>query len=150
MVAPSLLQLANDRINQRAAFPITGTALSPDLVGISLATTVSLTRGVAPAEADIVIATAKNAAENYINNLGIGAPLILNAVASQVRNSDSRISDVGKPNNQIPEIYSWRTGRTARDFSRYLGGWRWCKRHLPNPFCRMTHLRKVGIATLPR
>ena len=47
MVAPSLLQLANDRINQRAAFPITGTALSPDLVGISLATTVSLTRGVA-------------------------------------------------------------------------------------------------------
>jgi len=49
VVAPSLLQLANDRINQVAAYPIAGSALSPDLVGISLATTVTLAAGVSPA-----------------------------------------------------------------------------------------------------
>ena len=75
-----------------------------------------------PAEADIVIATAKNAAENYVNNLGTGAPLLINEVASQIRNSDSRISDVGKPNNQIPEIYTWRTDRKARDSAATLVG----------------------------
>ena len=73
-----------------------------------------------PAEADIVIATAKNAAENYVNNLGTGAPLLINEVASQIRNSDSRISDVGKPNNQIPEIYTWRSRSDGSRFSRYL------------------------------
>ena len=120
VVPPSLLSLADQRINDRAAFPITGTALSPDLVGISLATTVILAAGVSSAEADIVIATARNAAETYINNLGIGAPLVINEIADRIRNADSRIADVGRPNDQIPEIFIWRSRSDGSRYSRYL------------------------------
>ena len=120
MVPPSLLSLADQRINDRAAFPITGTALSPDLVGISLATTVILAAGVSSAEADIVTATAANAAETYINNLGIGSPLVINEVADRIRNADSRIADVGRPNDQIPEIFIWRSRSDGSRYSRYL------------------------------
>jgi uncharacterized phage protein gp47/JayE len=86
VMAPSLLALANDRLAQFVAFPITGQALAPDLIGISLATTVALKPSVTNTEADLVASAARAAAENYINNLGVGEPLILNQIADRILN----------------------------------------------------------------
>lgn len=98
MIPPSLIQLANTSINNTAAFPITGTALTPDLIGISLSTTLSFNSGVTQADQAIALSTAAGAASNYISNLSIGAPLIINQIA------DSRISDVGQPNDSLTKF----------------------------------------------
>jgi hypothetical protein len=45
VAAASTLQLVQDTLDQTVAFPITGVASNPDLVGITLATTISLVSG---------------------------------------------------------------------------------------------------------
>jgi hypothetical protein len=47
-------------------------------------------------------------AQVYINNLGTGNPLIINDIAAAIRNSSSKILDVGRHQpRQIQEIYIW-------------------------------------------
>lgn len=53
------------------------------------------------------LSSAGAAAANYINNLSIGQPLIINQVAAQILGADSRISDVGQPNDEIAHIFIW-------------------------------------------
>lgn len=118
VVPPSLLQLAN--VTLTPAFPIQGIALSPDLVGISLSTTLSFTAGVSPADQPGIIATATSAAANYINNLPIGQPLIINQLAAVILGADSRISDIGQPNDEIPNIFIWRARSDGTRYSRFL------------------------------
>jgi hypothetical protein len=105
VVPPSLLQLANTALVP--AFPIQGTALSPDLVGISFATTLSFTAGTAPADQTVILANATAAAANYVNNLAIGQPLVINQLAAKILGADSRISDVGQPNDEIAHFFIW-------------------------------------------
>jgi hypothetical protein len=42
LASTSLLSTVQESLNQTVAFPLTGTALNPDLVGISLDTTITL------------------------------------------------------------------------------------------------------------
>ena len=42
LASTSLLSTVQDALNQTSAFPITGTAINPDLIGISLSTTLTL------------------------------------------------------------------------------------------------------------
>ena len=58
IISPSLLQLANSTIATTAAFPIQGTALTPDLVGISLETTLSFGSGTAASDQASILSTA--------------------------------------------------------------------------------------------
>jgi hypothetical protein len=101
VIPPSLLQLANQTIASTAAFPIQGTALSPDLVGISLETTLSFASGITQADQSAILATATAAAANYINNLAVNSPLVINQLAAAILASDSRIQDIGNPNDEI-------------------------------------------------
>ena len=57
-VPPSLLQMVQAQINATTAWPLTGTAVSPDLIGISLATTITFVNGATPAEQQTAIANA--------------------------------------------------------------------------------------------
>src|SRR5579862_5974302 len=45
VAAASVLSMIQDTIDQKVAFPLTGTALNPDLVGITFATTISTVAG---------------------------------------------------------------------------------------------------------
>lgn len=110
VVSPSLLQLANTTLASTAAFPIQGTALSPDLVGISFATTLSFASGITQSDQAAIISTASAAAANYLNNLAVNAPLVINQLASAILTSDSRIQDIGDPNDEIAQIFIWRDG----------------------------------------
>jgi hypothetical protein len=101
VISPSLLQLASETIAATAAFPIQGTALTPDLVGISFETTLSFASGITQADQSAIIATATAAAANYVNNLSVNSPLVINQLASAVLSSDSRIQDIGAPNDEI-------------------------------------------------
>jgi hypothetical protein len=83
VVPASLLQLAGTILSTTVAFPIQSTVLTPDLVGISFSTTLSFTSGTTPADQEVVLASASAAAADYINNLAIGAPLIINQIAAQ-------------------------------------------------------------------
>ena len=107
IISPSLLQLANSTIATTAAFPIQGTALTPDLVGISLETTLSFGSGTAASDQASILSTATAAAANYINNLPVSSPLVINQLASDSLASDNRISDVGDPNDEIARIFIW-------------------------------------------
>jgi hypothetical protein len=106
VIPPSLTQLANTTINNTAAFPIQGSSLTPDLVGISLSTTVSFVSGVGLADQAVILSSAVSAAANYINNLPVNSPLIINQLANQILSADSRISDIGQPNDELTST-SW-------------------------------------------
>lgn len=72
VVSASLIGMVQERINNRAAFPITGLAVNPDLVGVSLASTLRLSQSPSAVEKEIILNTVTLAAEEYINNLRVG------------------------------------------------------------------------------
>ena len=116
--APSLLDAVQQTINDNVAFPLTGTAIAPDLVGISLVTTLSVSAGASTTDQDMVIGEAVAAAQDYIDNLGVGQQLVINEIADRIRNADARILDVGQTNKQIPEIFIWRSRDDGTRYSR--------------------------------
>jgi len=116
--APSLLAAVQQTINDNVAFPLTGTAIAPDLVGISLVTTLTVASSLSSTDQAMVIANAVAAAQDYIDNLGVGTELVINAIADRIFGSDARIVDVGQPNNQIPEIFIWRSRDDGTRYSR--------------------------------
>lgn len=120
VASASLLSTVQDAIDQNVAFPLTGAAVSPDLVGITLATTISLVAGSSQTDRDTASGQAAAAAQVYLNNLRVGDPLIINDIAAAIRNSSAKILDVGAPNRQIDEIYIWRSRADASRYSRYL------------------------------
>jgi uncharacterized phage protein gp47/JayE len=119
-VPPSLLATVQDTIDTKTAYPLKGLALAPDLVGISLFTTVKLKSGLSTSESANIINTAAVAAANYINNLATGEALILNEITDRIRNADLRILDVGDPNKPLQDIFIWRARLDDTRYSRYL------------------------------
>jgi len=119
-VPPSLLQLVQDAINTTAAFPLTGLAVAPNLVGISLETDITFVAGVSSADQATIVQNAVSAAQNYINNLAIGAPLIINELAAQIINADTHILDIGTPDDPIQSIFIWRSRADGTRYSRFL------------------------------
>ena len=99
---------------------LTGTALNPDLVGISLETTISTIAGASQTDKDTAVAQAIAAAADYVNNLAIGAPLVINDIAAAIQASSSKIKDVGDPNHMIDAIYIWRSRADGSRYSRTL------------------------------
>src|SRR5437660_7157876 len=65
-VSPGLLQNVQDSLNDKAAYPLTGLAVAPDLVGISLSTTVEFKAGTSAEEKSLALSAAASAAEDYI------------------------------------------------------------------------------------
>lgn len=119
-VSPSLLSAVQAQLDNSTAFPLVGTALAPDLVGISLATTLSLSKTVATTDQTSIISNAVSAAEDYINNLGVGGTLVLNQVADRILSSDARIQDIGNPNQPLQSIFIWRSRLDGSRYSRFL------------------------------
>ena len=83
LASASLLANVQQALNDNAAYPATGTALNPDLVGISLETTIELKSGATTTDQQTAIAAATTAVQNYINNLGISNPLVINRRPAQ-------------------------------------------------------------------
>lgn len=119
-VPPSLLQLVQVAINNTAAFPLTGLAVAPNLVGISIETSITFVAGVSSSDQEVIIQNAVSAAQNYINNLAIGAPLVINQLAAQIISADTKILDIGTPDNPIESIFIWRSRADGTRYSRFL------------------------------
>lgn len=119
-VPTSLLQLVQTAIANTAAFPLTGLAVAPNLVGFSLETSVTFVAGVTSSDQQVVIQNAISAAQSYINNLAIGAPLIINQLAAQIIDADKKILDIGTPDNPIQSIFVWRSRADGTRYSRFL------------------------------
>ena len=83
-VSPGLLQNVQDSLNDKAAYPLTGLAVAPDLVGISLSTTVEFKAGTSAEEKSLALSAAASAAEDYDNNLRVGETLVLNQIADRL------------------------------------------------------------------
>lgn len=116
-----VLQLAQTVIDDMVAFPISGTAISPDLVGISLSTTLQLVTSSTDTESlTTIVNNAVTAVSNYINNMAIGGTFVINQVASLILQSDPNILDVGLPNSPIQQIYIWRARSDGTYYSRNL------------------------------
>jgi hypothetical protein len=116
----SLLQLVQQVLNTYSAYPLVGTATAPDLVGISLSTTVTFIAGASVADQNAALANATSAAETYIDNLTIGQELIINALADAIMSSDPNILDIGSPNRPINEIFIWRARTDGTRYSQFL------------------------------
>ena len=101
IAAASVLAMVQDAIDQNVAFPLTGAALNPDQIGITLATTISTVAGSTQTDKDTATGQAIAAAQDYINNLRVGEPLVINDIAAAIQTSSSKILDVGQPNRQI-------------------------------------------------
>ena len=96
-----LLQSVQDQINDKAAYPLTGLAVAPDLVGISLSTTVEFKAGTSVDEKNLALSSAAAAAENYVNNLAVGQTLVVNEIADRIRNADPKILGLEEVNRDI-------------------------------------------------
>jgi uncharacterized phage protein gp47/JayE len=120
VVSPGLLQACQTQLNNVTAFPLVGTAVAPDLVGISLATTLTFLAGASSAEQQNAIAASTSAAANYLNNQALGATMVINELASVILNSDTNILDIGQPNKPISSIYIWRNRADGSRYSRFL------------------------------
>ena len=92
-VSPGLLQNVQDSLNDKAAYPLTGLAVAPDLVGISLSTTVEFKAGTSAEEKSLALSAAASAAEDYVNNLRVGETLVLNQIADRL--PERRTQDPG-------------------------------------------------------
>lgn len=120
VAAASVLSMVQDTINNTVAYPLSGTALNPDLVGISLETTITMVAGSSQTDQSTAISQAIQAAANYINNLAIGDPLIINDISAAIQASSSKIQDVGTPNHMLDAIYIWRSRADGSTYSRTL------------------------------
>ncbi len=118
----SVMQLVQAQMNQVTAWPLVGTAVQPDLVGISLSTTVTFVSGATSSQQSAAVANAQAAASNYINNLdsASGQTFVINQLASQILDSDSNILDIGNPDQPINAIYIWRSREDGTRYSRTL------------------------------
>ena len=95
-VPASLLARTQAQLNDVVAYPMSGLTVAPDLIGISLSTTVRFISGVSEDAKASILANAKSAAEDYINNLTVGETLVINEIADRIRNADSNILDIGE------------------------------------------------------
>ena len=85
VAAASVLAAVQDTIDQTVAFPVTGLAVNPDLVGITFATTITLVSGTTATDCGTVISRRPAAAQTYSNNLGVGNALILKDMATEIQ-----------------------------------------------------------------
>ena len=118
-ISRGLLDNVQSVLNQTVAYPVTALAVAPDLVGISLSTSIQFTGAPSSTEKDIVLSRAVAAARNYIDNLGTSSPLVINEIADVIR-STGGILDIGSPNQPIAEIFVWRSRTDGTRYSRYL------------------------------
>jgi uncharacterized phage protein gp47/JayE len=120
VVAPSLLALVQVAMDANTAYPLTGIALAPDLVGISLSTTLTLQSGLSTSDQATIVTECQTAAANYINNLSVGQELVINELADVILQADTRIIDIGSPDKPIQNIYIWRARLDSTRYSEYL------------------------------
>jgi hypothetical protein len=119
-VPASLLQLVQQTLDNTVAYPLLGQVVAPNLVGISLDTTVTFNTGVAAANQSSDLTNAAAAAANYINNLAIGQTLVINKIADALLSSSNDILDIGQPDSPINDIYIWRSRSDGSRYSQYL------------------------------
>lgn len=70
VASASVISMVQDVLDTKTAYPIIGTAVNPDLVGITLATTLTLPPGATQTDKDTATDQAIAAAQDYLNNLG--------------------------------------------------------------------------------
>jgi hypothetical protein len=119
-VPPSLLSLVQSQLDAITAYPLVGTAISPALVGISLASTLQFVSTASASDQQNAIANATGAAEAYINNLNTGQEIIINALADAIQSSDPNILDLGNPDQPLNSIFIWRSRDDGTRYSRFL------------------------------
>jgi hypothetical protein len=116
----SLLQQVQSVLDENTAYPLVGLAVSPDLVGISLATSVTCVSGLSQAEKQLAASAASTAAAVYINNLGVGNQLVINDISNKMMDSSTSILDIGSSNHPIQQIFIWRSRLDGTRYSRFL------------------------------
>jgi len=119
-VSTGTMQMVQAQMNTATAWPIVGTAVQPDLVGISLTTTLTFVSGATSGQQQAAIANAMTAAQNYINNLTVGQTFVINQIADQILSADPSILTIGTPNQPLTQIYIWRSRDDGSRYSRFL------------------------------
>jgi uncharacterized phage protein gp47/JayE len=109
VVPPSLINLVQGTLDNLTSYPLSGTATSPALVGISFSTTLTFVSSANSSDQQNAIANAMSAAQSYINNLAMGQEFVINQLADQIQNADPNILDIGSPDQPINEIFIWRS-----------------------------------------
>jgi len=120
LVPTGVMQMVQNQMNQATAWPIVGRAVQPDLIGISLATTLTFVAGATSSQQQSAISNATAAAENYLNNLAVGQTMVINQVADRILSADQNILTTGTPNQPLNGIYIWRSREDGTRYSRFL------------------------------
>jgi uncharacterized phage protein gp47/JayE len=120
VIPPSLLLTVQNLMDNIVSYPLVGLAVAPDLIGISLETTINFASGTSTSDQSAITANAVAAAVNYINNLSVGASLVINTLASVIASADSRIVDIGQPDQPLEAIFVWRSRSDGTRYSRSL------------------------------
>lgn len=119
-ISPVTLQLAQAAIDAATAYPLSGKAIAPTLIGISLNTSLTLAPGLTAAAQNAIVTQVVSAAANYINNLDVGDTLFINQLASVIEGASPNILTIGTPDHPIQSISIWRQRADGTSYSRAL------------------------------
>ena len=120
VIPPSLLQTVQTVLDGLVSYPLVGLAVAPDLIGISLETTITFTSGTSQSDQATIIANAVAAGTSYIANIGKDGTLVINTLANVIASADSRILDIGSPDMPLEAIFIWRSRADGTRYSRTL------------------------------
>ena len=88
-----MISSVQSAINTVQAFGITGTAIAPTIVPVSISLTLSFAPGTTDLRKSNVTADVQTAIENYIVNIPIGGVFVLDSLTATIMNVDPSISD---------------------------------------------------------
>jgi uncharacterized phage protein gp47/JayE len=120
-VPVSVIQAVQSRIDQVTALGCRGIAVSPRLVGVSVATSIKFRANTPQSDKNAIITDIDTAIRDYITNLLPGQELVINSLVQRILGTSSQILDIGTPGNPLLELFVWRqNGPNSRRYSRKL------------------------------
>jgi hypothetical protein len=119
-IGENLLSMVQTALNNNTAYPLTGIAVAPDLVGISFATTVTFAANTSSTAQSAALIAAAQAAQTYTNNIAIDGTFVINQLAAAIISSSTTIQDIGSADQPINNIYIWRSRADGTRYSRTL------------------------------
>jgi uncharacterized phage protein gp47/JayE len=107
-VPAGLIGAVQDQISNVVAAGIVANVKGPYETGFSLVGTLTTTTVLSPSDQSNLITTVTNNVINYVNNLDIAQPLILEQLEQVVLSSSSQIKNVGTFNQPFDQLYIYQ------------------------------------------
>ncbi len=110
-VSTNLIDNVNAALSRVTAEGVRGLVSRPLETGMTFLLTLTYKNGIGDDEKDAIDVQVRNSITDYVDNLDIGEPFILNQLVDRVLSVSSSIKDIGEPNKPIDDMFVYRETR---------------------------------------